>query len=146
MAEVILSHVYKGLSGNPEPTVKDVNLGNQGQGVHGAGHSSGCGKSTTLRMIAGLEEITGAPSASGCRRQQHLPKIRDFAMVFQNYALYPYDRHENMAFGLRLRHFRKTKSTGASVKRQPSSAWTIPRKIISSAVRRIYLVVSVSVL
>ncbi len=68
---------------------------------------SGCGKSTTLRMIAGLEEITeGQISIGGKVVNDVLPKDRDIAMVFQNYALYPHmSVYENMAFGLKLRKF-----------------------------------------
>ena len=70
---------------------------------------SGCGKSTTLRMIAGLEEVSGGEIFIGGELVNDLPpKDRDIAMVFQNYALYPHMTvFENMAFGLRLRHFRK---------------------------------------
>ena len=70
---------------------------------------SGCGKSTTLRMIAGLEEITGGEiSIDGKVVNNVLPKDRDIAMVFQNYALYPHmSVRENMAFGLKLRKFPK---------------------------------------
>jgi multiple sugar transport system ATP-binding protein len=66
---------------------------------------SGCGKSTTLRMIAGLEEITsGTVEIDGKVANDVLPKDRDIAMVFQNYALYPHmSVYENMAFGLKLR-------------------------------------------
>ncbi len=66
---------------------------------------SGCGKSTTLRMIAGLEEISAGHISIGGTVVNHvLPKDRDIAMVFQNYALYPHmSVYENMAFGLRLR-------------------------------------------
>jgi multiple sugar transport system ATP-binding protein len=70
---------------------------------------SGCGKSTTLRMIAGLEEVSGGQIFIGGELVNDLPpKDRDIAMVFQNYALYPHMTvFENMAFGLRLRHFPK---------------------------------------
>ncbi|WP_084243888.1 ABC transporter ATP-binding protein [Planomicrobium okeanokoites] len=70
---------------------------------------SGCGKSTTLRMIAGLEEITeGEFFIDGKRMNDVEPKERDIAMVFQNYALYPHMTvYENMAFGLKLRKFKK---------------------------------------
>lgn len=70
---------------------------------------SGCGKSTTLRMIAGLEEITeGEFFIDGKRMNDVEPKARDIAMVFQNYALYPHMTvYENMAFGLKLRKFKK---------------------------------------
>ena len=70
---------------------------------------SGCGKSTTLRMIAGLEEISGGKIWIGDRQVNDVPaKDRDIAMVFQNYALYPHMTvFENMAFGLKLRHYPK---------------------------------------
>ena len=66
---------------------------------------SGCGKSTTLRMIAGLEEITEGELYIGDQLMNDVvPKDRDIAMVFQNYALYPHMTvFENMAFGLKLR-------------------------------------------
>ena len=65
---------------------------------------SGCGKSTLLRMIAGLEQISGGEIRIGERRVNDLlPKERDIAMVFQNYALYPHMTvRENMAFSLQL--------------------------------------------
>ena len=67
---------------------------------------SGCGKSTTLRMIAGLEEITEGELYIGDRLVNDVaPKDRDIAMVFQNYALYPHMTvYENLAFALKLRH------------------------------------------
>jgi multiple sugar transport system ATP-binding protein len=66
---------------------------------------SGCGKSTVLRMIAGLEEISGGTISIGDRVVNDLPpKDRDIAMVFQNYALYPHmSVRQNLAFGLRIR-------------------------------------------
>jgi ABC-type sugar transport system ATPase subunit len=65
---------------------------------------SGCGKSTTLRMVAGLEEVTEGQVLIGGRDVTHAhPMARDIAMVFQNYALYPHmDVAQNMSFALRL--------------------------------------------
>lgn len=65
---------------------------------------SGCAKSTTLRMIAGLEEISGGTISIGDKVVNDLPpKDRGIAMVFQNYALYPHmSVYDNMAFGLKL--------------------------------------------
>ena len=65
---------------------------------------SGCAKSTLLRMIAGLERITGGELRIGNQRVNELPpKQRGIAMVFQNYALYPHMRvYDNLAFGLKL--------------------------------------------
>src|SRR5687767_12707203 len=65
---------------------------------------SGCGKSTLLRMIAGLEEISGGTiGIGGIVVNDHAPKERNIAMVFQNYALYPHMTvAQNMAFSLKL--------------------------------------------
>ncbi|ELS31969.1 MULTISPECIES: ABC transporter ATP-binding protein [Pseudanabaena] len=64
---------------------------------------SGCGKSTLLRLIAGLEELSDGSIYLGDRQINHLPpKVRDIAMVFQSYALYPHMTvYNNIAFGLR---------------------------------------------
>ena len=66
---------------------------------------SGCGKTTALRMVAGLERISGGTIRIGERVINDLePRHRDIAMVFQNYALYPnMTVFENIAFGLKLR-------------------------------------------
>ena len=65
---------------------------------------SGCGKSTTLRMIAGLDEVSeGRIFIKGRDVTDLPPKARDIAMVFQNYALYPHmDVAHNMSFALEL--------------------------------------------
>jgi multiple sugar transport system ATP-binding protein len=65
---------------------------------------SGCGKSTLLRMIAGLEEVDGGRVLIGGRDVTHVPpRLRDVAMVFQNYALYPHMTvRENLGYGLRV--------------------------------------------
>jgi multiple sugar transport system ATP-binding protein len=67
---------------------------------------SGCGKSTLLRTIAGLEEVDKGSIEIGGAPVHHLPpRDRDIAMVFQNYALYPYMKvFDNIAFGLRSRN------------------------------------------
>src|SRR5690349_5032707 len=66
---------------------------------------SGCSKSTLLRMVAGLETITGGEIDIGGRVVNEVePADRDIAMVFQNYALYPHmSVYNNMAYGLRNR-------------------------------------------
>jgi multiple sugar transport system ATP-binding protein len=71
---------------------------------------SGCGKTTALRMVAGLEQITGGEIYIGDRCVNDLdPRSRDVAMVFQNYALYPHMTvFENIAFGLRARRAPKS--------------------------------------
>jgi ABC-type sugar transport system ATPase subunit len=64
---------------------------------------SGCGKTTALRMLAGLEDISGGRILIGARVVNNVaPGKRDVAMVFQSYALYPHMTvYNNLAFGLR---------------------------------------------
>jgi lactose/L-arabinose transport system ATP-binding protein len=66
---------------------------------------SGCGKSTLLKIIAGLEEMTEGEVYIGGKLANYLrPGMRDVAMVFQNYALYPHMTvRGNLAFPLRMR-------------------------------------------
>jgi multiple sugar transport system ATP-binding protein len=70
---------------------------------------SGCGKTTLLRLIAGLEEASdGAIVIGGRDVTTTRPQERDIAMVFQNYALYPFMTvRENLEFGLELRKVAK---------------------------------------
>ena len=71
--------------------------------------SSGCGKSTILRIIAGLEGVADGTVKIGDRIVNDVtPKDRNIAMVFQDYALYPHmNVYENMAFSLKLKKFKK---------------------------------------
>ncbi|WP_105383045.1 ABC transporter ATP-binding protein [Neorhizobium alkalisoli] len=66
--------------------------------------ASGCGKTTLLRIIAGLETPSEGEVWIGGRRVDHLPpRQRGIAMVFQNYAVFPHlTVYENIAFGLRM--------------------------------------------
>jgi multiple sugar transport system ATP-binding protein len=66
---------------------------------------SGCGKTTALRMVAGLEDISGGVLKIGDRIVNHVPsRDRDIAMVFQSYALYPHlSVYDNIAFGLKVK-------------------------------------------
>jgi multiple sugar transport system ATP-binding protein len=110
MANVIIENlvkVFPDKSGAGVPVVHGINLEIRDREFMVLVGPSGCGKSTTLRMIAGLEEITGGTvSIDGKVVNGVLPKDRDIAMVFQNYALYPHmSVYENMAFGLKLRKF-----------------------------------------
>jgi multiple sugar transport system ATP-binding protein len=72
---------------------------------------SGCGKTTTMRMIAGLETVTGGEIKIGGKNVVGMiPRERDVAMVFQNYALFPHmNVFGNMSFGLRLRKLPREK-------------------------------------
>ena len=74
---------------------------------------SGCGKSTSLRMLAGLEECTEGSIMIGDRDVTgDVPKDRDIAMVFQNYALYPHMTvAENMGFALKVARVGKEERT-----------------------------------
>lgn len=66
--------------------------------------ASGCGKTTLLRIVAGLETPTEGEVWIGDRRVDHLaPRDRGIAMVFQNYAVFPHlTVFENIGFGLRM--------------------------------------------
>ncbi|MET8754019.1 ABC transporter ATP-binding protein [Streptomyces sp. NPDC004667] len=73
--------------------------------------ASGCGKTTTLRMIAGLEEPSTGTVSLGDREVTHLPPYkRPVNTVFQSYALFPHlSIYENIAFGLRRRGIKSVK-------------------------------------
>jgi multiple sugar transport system ATP-binding protein len=108
MAKVVIENLLKIFpekSGSGVRAVNEINLTVEDREFMVLVGPSGCGKSTTLRMIAGLEEISGGTIAiDGRIVNQVLPKDRDIAMVFQNYALYPHmSVYDNMAFGLKLR-------------------------------------------
>jgi multiple sugar transport system ATP-binding protein len=105
MASVTLRNVVKRYPGNPEPTVRGVDLEIADKEFVVLVGPSGCGKSTVLRMIAGLEEVTGGEICIGERRVNDLPcKERNIAMVFQSYALFPNLNVEgNIGFGLKVR-------------------------------------------
>ncbi|MGM0608133.1 MAG: ABC transporter ATP-binding protein [Candidatus Muiribacteriota bacterium] len=97
--------IYK----NGFEAVKGINLDiNDGEFMVLVG-PSGCAKSTTLRMIAGLEEITSGDLYIGDKNVNSLPPSdRNIAMVFQDYALYPHMTiYDNMAYGLKIRRFSK---------------------------------------
>lgn len=107
MAEVILKNVVKRY--DTKTIINDVSLKIKDKEFLVLVGSSGCGKSTILRMIAGLEDITGGEIYIGdkCVNNVH-PKDRDIAFVFQSYALYPHmSVYENIAFPLKMRNFKK---------------------------------------
>jgi multiple sugar transport system ATP-binding protein len=108
MADIKLKSIIKRYDDKVE-AVKNFNLDIKDKEFIVFVGPSGCGKSTTLRMIAGLEDISEGDLYIGERRVNDVaPKDRDIAMVFQNYALYPHmNVYDNMAFGLKLRKFRK---------------------------------------
>ncbi len=108
MAKVSFKNVYKIYPGDVT-AVNDFNLEIEDKEFIVLVGPSGCGKSTTLRMLAGLEEISKGEILIGDKVVNNvLPKDRDIAMVFQNYALYPHMTvYDNMAFGLKLRNHPK---------------------------------------
>ena len=104
MASVVYDHVTRLYPGNTEPSVSDLCLDvKDGEFMILVG-PSGCGKSTTLRMLAGLEEVNRGRIFIGNQDMTtEQPKNRDIAMVFQNYALYPYmSVAANMGFALKI--------------------------------------------
>jgi multiple sugar transport system ATP-binding protein len=103
MAEVILDKIRKAYGSNV--VIESFDLAIRDQEFMVLVGPSGCGKSTALRMIAGLEEITGGTISIGDRVVNEVPpKDRDIAMVFQSYALYPHmSVRENLEFGLKIR-------------------------------------------
>ena len=104
MSEVILKGLKK-IYDNKVTAVHDVNLTIKDKEFIVLVGPSGCGKSTTLRMVAGLESISdGELYIDGKLMNDIVPKDRDIAMVFQNYALYPHMTvRDNMAFALKLK-------------------------------------------
>ena len=108
MANVILKHVSK-LYDNKKKVINDVSLEIRDKEFLVLVGSSGCGKSTVLRMIAGLEEISEGEIIIGDKVVNNVhPKDRDISFVFQSYALYPHmSVYDNMAFPLKMRGFKK---------------------------------------
>ena len=105
MGQIALHQVTKAFPGTEADAVHEVSLEiADGEFLVLVG-PSGCGKSTLLRMIAGIETVTsGVVEIDGADATHALPKDRDIAMVFQNYALYPHMTvEENLHFALRLR-------------------------------------------
>ena len=103
MASVLLENVTKRFG--EAVAVNDLSIDVQDKEFLVLVGPSGCGKTTALRLIAGLEELTGGNIYIGDRRVNDVaPKDRDIAMVFQNYALYPHmSVFDNLAFGLKRR-------------------------------------------
>ena len=103
MAEVHLKGIRKSYESNV--VIENLDLEVRDQEFMVLVGPSGCGKSTALRMIAGLEEVTGGTITIGGRVVNDVPpKDRDIAMVFQSYALYPHMTvRENLEFGLKIR-------------------------------------------
>ncbi|GLQ55241.1 ABC transporter ATP-binding protein [Devosia nitrariae] len=103
MAEILIKNVAKSFGSFKALHSIDLEIADQEFMVLlGA---SGCGKTTLLRIVAGLETPTQGEVWIGGRRVDHLPpRERGIAMVFQNYAVFPHlTVFENIAFGLRMK-------------------------------------------
>ena len=108
MSSVVLKNIVKSYDGNTN-IIDNINLEIADKEFIVLVGSSGCGKSTILRLISGLEEITsGEISIDGKVVNNVHPKDRDIAFVFQSYALYPHmNVYDNIAFGLKMRKYDK---------------------------------------
>ena len=108
MSKVVLKNLIKSYDGKKN-IIDDINLEINDKEFIVLVGSSGCGKSTILRLISGLEEITSGEISIDDKVVNNIhPKDRNIAFVFQSYALYPHlNVYENMAFGLKMRKFDK---------------------------------------
>src|SRR5690242_20520656 len=104
MASVALDHVDKTFPGGTHALV-DLSLAVPDGELLVVVGPSGCGKSTVLRLVAGLETPTAGTLRIGDRVVNDLrPQERNVAMVFQDYALYPYlSARGNLEFPLKMR-------------------------------------------
>ena len=109
MSEITFDQATLQYEGNPTPTIDEMNLNIQDGEFIALVGPSGSGKSTTLRMVAGLESLTGGEIYIGGKATSELaPSKRDVAMVFQSYALYPHMTvADNMGFALKMKKVRK---------------------------------------
>ncbi|MFV0359667.1 ABC transporter ATP-binding protein [Tropicimonas sp.] len=108
MAEIQIRNVAKTFGAYR--ALRDINLTIADQEFMVLLGASGCGKTTLLRIVAGLETATTGEVWIGGRRVDHLPpKDRGIAMVFQNYAVFPHlTVFENIGFGLRMQKLPET--------------------------------------
>lgn len=108
MSSVVLKNLVKSYDGKRN-IIDGINLEIKDKEFIVLVGSSGCGKSTILRLISGLEDITSGEIFIDSKIVNNIhPKDRDIAFVFQSYALYPHmSVYENIAFGLKMRKYSK---------------------------------------
>src|SRR3981081_1484689 len=130
MGQITLQGVHK--SFGPLEIIKDANLDiEDGSFVVFVG-PSGCGKTTLLRLIAGLEDVTGGQILIDGHNVVDVPPAkRGLSMVFQSYALYPHmSVRGNIAFGLKMAGLPRPvpRLRGASVAAPPNLTPYLDRK------------------
>jgi len=104
MSSVAFKNAYKSYDGKRN-VINNISLDINDKEFIVLVGASGCGKSTALRMIAGLEDVTSGEVLIDDKVVNNVhPKDRDIAFVFQSYALYPHmSVYDNIAFGLKMR-------------------------------------------
>jgi len=108
LSKVVLKNVVKSYNGK-QNVIDGINLEIKDKEFIVLVGSSGCGKSTILRLISGLEDINSGEVLIDEKVVNNVhPKDRDIAFVFQSYALYPHmSVYDNIAFGLKMRKYDK---------------------------------------
>lgn len=153
MAQVVLENIYKSFSRRKSKSatfsnthrnesvnvLRRVNLTVEDGEFMVLVGPSGCGKSTILRLIAGLEDVTGGNIWVGEHNVNNLPPSqRNIAMVFQNYALYPHmSVYENIAFGLRLQAGREEGERGREKEKLLNKLIKITKDLLVSVTRNL---------
>lgn len=107
-----VNKTYFGKHAESVHAVRDLNLDIQPGEIIALLGSSGCGKTSTLRMIAGFEEVTQGSIELAQRKIQDLPPAkRNVAMAFEGYSLYPpLTVHDNIAFALKAERLNKSET------------------------------------
>lgn len=107
MAEIVLKNATKKYRNGKVVAVNDMNLTCKDKGFVAILGPSGAGKTSTLKMIAGIEDLTeGSLTIGGEDMTNTAPQNRNVSMVFEGYALYPHMTVcENLAFPLKAKRY-----------------------------------------